>query len=66
MSINKVYGRSGDENMNQVTSSQIIMYAGIASMLAAIILAIICAVVFHITGKKLKQKLNEEYGEPYK
>ncbi len=52
--------------MNQLTSSEIIMYIGIAVMIAAIVSAVICAVVFHITGKNLKQKLIKEYGEPYK
>ena len=52
--------------MNQLTSSETIMYRGIAVMIAAIISAVICAVAFHITGKNLKQKLIKEYGEPYK
>ena len=58
--------QNGDEKMNQLTSSEIIMYIGIAVMIAAIVSAVICAVVFHITGKNLKNKLTKEYGAPYR
>ncbi len=41
----------------------ILLYAGIALMGAATLYGAVSLVVFFVTGKRLKAKLNEEFGE---
>jgi len=50
--------------MVSLSSSEIIFYGGIMIMAAASALAVICAVLFTITGKRLKKRLEQEYGKP--
>lgn len=38
-------------------------YGGIALMAAAVLLALICAAAFRISGKRLQDKLEKEYGK---
>lgn len=45
-------------------SCELIFYGGIAVTVAACVLALICAVIFALTGKKLRKRLEEEYGKP--
>lgn len=47
-----------------LSGSELLLYGGIAVMAAAALAAVLGAVVFRVTGKKLKKKLTEEYGEP--
>lgn len=47
-----------------LSSSEIIFYGGIAVMAAAGVLSVICAIVFLMTGKRLKKRLEQEYGKP--
>lgn len=43
-------------------SSELIFYCGIALAVAAVIIALICAAVFAVTGKRLRKRLEQEYG----
>lgn len=52
--------------MSGLTSSEIILYAGIAIMIMAAVLAIISIVVLKISGTRLRKKLQREYGQPYR
>lgn len=50
--------------MTGLSSSEIIFYSGIMVMAAACVLAVICVAVFTVTGKRLKKRLEQEYGKP--
>lgn len=57
--------KKGEESvMVGLSSSEIIFYGGIAVMAAAGVLSVICAIVFLMTGKRLKKRLEQEYGKP--
>lgn len=43
--------------------SEMIFYGGIMVMASACVLAVICAAIFIITGKRLKERLEQEYGK---
>lgn len=45
-------------------SSELLFYGGLAVMTAVAVLSVLCIALFRITGKKLKEKLEQEYGEP--
>ena len=49
--------------MFDLSSSEWMLYGGIAVMLMAVVLALLCGVIFTITGKKLNKKLDKEYGK---
>lgn len=46
-----------------LSGSELLFYGGITVMAADVAAGILCAVIFHITGRKLKQKLEQEYGK---
>lgn len=46
-----------------LSESELLFWGGIAIMAAAATLAIICVIVFICTGRKLKRKLEKEYGK---
>ncbi|MCD7836421.1 MAG: hypothetical protein LUG83_07210 [Lachnospiraceae bacterium] len=48
--------------MSGLSESEILLYAGLAIMAAALILTVGCVVVYTVTGRRLKRKLNREYG----
>lgn len=50
--------------MNQLSNSEWLLYGGIAIMVVAIILAVLCCLIFMMTGRKLKKKLEQEFGSP--
>lgn len=52
----RIFGLSG---------SELLFYGGIAVMAAVLVLTGICILVFIVTGRKLKVKLEEEYGKPF-
>ena len=49
-----------------LSESELFFYGGIALMVAAGILAVLCIVIFTCTGRKLKKKLEQEYGKPHR
>lgn len=49
--------------MSGWTQSEWFLYGGIAAMAVAVILLFVCIVGFTITGKRLKKKLEQEYGK---
>lgn len=44
-------------------NNQIIFYSGIALLVTAVVLSVIAIIGFIVTGKRLKAKLEEEYGQ---
>lgn len=50
--------------MNGLSSGEILLYGGLAGMGIAVVLALAAAVVFAVTGRKLAEKLEEDYGKP--
>lgn len=50
--------------MFNISGSELLLYGGIAIMAAAAIAAAAAGVLFMIKGKKLRQKLEQEYGKP--
>lgn len=47
-----------------LSESELFFYGGIAVMAAAGILTVLCIVIFTCTGRRLKKKLEREYGKP--
>lgn len=47
-----------------LSGSEWLFWGGIAAMAAAALLAVLCVAIFYVTGRRLKKKLEEEYGEP--
>lgn len=52
--------------MFTLSTSQIILIAGVIIMLLSVIGIVIAAISFSITGKKIKKQLEKEYGKPWK
>lgn len=44
--------------------SELLFYGGLVIMAAAAAAMVICGVIFTFTGRKLKKKLEQEYGKP--
>ena len=42
--------------------SELLFYGGLVIMAAAVLAMVICTVIFTFTGRKLKRKLEQEYG----
>jgi uncharacterized membrane protein len=40
-----------------------LIYCGIALMVSAVIIALVSIVVFSVSGKKLRKKLEQDYGK---
>lgn len=47
-----------------LSSSEMLLYGGIAIMVGSAVLAMLCIAIFKMTGRKLKRKLEQEYGKP--
>lgn len=47
-----------------LSGSEILFYGGLAVMGAAASLGAAAFVAFHITGRRLRKKLEQEYGKP--
>ena len=43
--------------------NEILMYSGIALMGASLLCGVVSIVVFSVTGRRIREKLNREYGE---
>lgn len=39
-------------------------YGGLITMVTAAVGMVLCAVIFTVTGRKLKKRLEQEYGKP--
>lgn len=50
--------------MRYLSESEWLFWGGIGVMAGVLVLAVICLAVFIITGKRLKKKLEKEYGKP--
>lgn len=49
--------------MKGLSSSELLLYGGVAGMALAVALALIATAVFVATGRRLAKKLEEEYGK---
>lgn len=49
--------------MSNLSGGEIFFYGGIAVMALAVLAAIAALVIFSVTGRRLRQKLTEEFGE---
>lgn len=49
-------------NTYMLNRSELLLYAGIAVMAVAVIAAVILILIFSFSGKRLKKRLEEEYG----
>lgn len=47
-----------------LSGSEALFYGGLAVMIITVTLAAVCAVIFTMTGRKLKRRLEQEYGKP--
>lgn len=47
-----------------LSSSELIFYGGIAVMAVTGVLAVICVILFCFTGKRIRKRLEQEYGKP--
>ena len=54
------------ENLLNMETFDLIFYLGIAGMAASLIFGIIICIIQAISGKRLKEKLDKEYGNPEK
>lgn len=45
-------------------SSELLFYGGLAVMAAAAVLSVLGTVLFRVSGRKLREKLEQEYGKP--
>ncbi len=54
----------GGTDMLYFMESQWLLWGGIAVMATAAAAAAACMIVFAITGRRIKKKLEEEYGRP--
>ena len=54
------------EGILKLETFDLIFYLGIAGMTAALICGLIIYILQAISGKKLKEKLDKEYGNPEK
>lgn len=50
--------------MGRLSGSELLLYGGIVCMAAAAVLGVVAAVVITVTGRKLRRKLEQEYGKP--
>ena len=50
--------------MSGLSGSEVLFYGGLAAMGAAAAGALLCIVIFRVSGRKLKKKLEQEYGKP--
>lgn len=48
-----------------LSSSEILFFIGIAVMVIAVMGAILCVIIFSLTGRSLKERLEQEYGKPW-
>ena len=53
-----------EANVFTVGVTELYFYGGIALMTIAVILAVICIVLFIVSGRRLKWKLEQDYGRP--
>ncbi|GFI70578.1 hypothetical protein IMSAG249_02407 [Lachnospiraceae bacterium] len=49
--------------MAGLSGSEQLFYGGIALMVIAVIVSGICTIIFKIMGKKIRHKLEQEYGK---
>lgn len=49
--------------MDGLSNSELLFYGGIALMIAAAVLCVFAVVIFTISGRRLRKKLEQEYGK---
>ncbi len=62
----RLFMAGGYEGMLRLSGSEMLLYGGVAIMLAAVVSAAITTAIFKLAGKRLREKLEKEYGkQPY-
>lgn len=51
--------------MLHLTQGEIFLYCGVAALVFAVVSAIVCIIIFTVTGKKIRQKLEQDYGKKH-
>lgn len=51
--------------MFNLCSSELWFYGGIAAMAASAVMGLACMAVFIFTGRRIRKKLEQEYGSPW-
>lgn len=54
----------GGDRLFGLSGSELLFYGGIALMILAAVIAVLCFVIFHVTGSRIKKRLEKEYGRP--
>lgn len=49
--------------MSGLSGSELLFYGGIAVMLLAVMAGVLAAVAFTVSGRRLRRKLEEEFGK---
>ena len=49
--------------MVHLSVNELLLYGGLAVMALSLVLALICIAVFVVTGRKIKRRLEQEYGK---
>lgn len=52
--------------MLKLPMGELLLWGGIAAMGAAVGIGFLCIIIFLVTGRKLKERLEAEYGRPQK
>lgn len=52
--------------MFHLTQGEMFLYGGIAALAIAFVSTVVCIIIFRITGKKIRQKLEQDYGKKYR
>lgn len=50
--------------MGNLSGSELFFYGGILIMILSAAAGLICTTVFSVTGRRLKEQLEKEYGKP--
>lgn len=51
--------------MSGFSTTEVLFYGGLGIMAAAVVLGAVAVVFFRITGKRIRRRLEKEYGNSY-
>ncbi len=57
--------QQGRDCMFGVLKGELLLYGGLGAMTMAVLGAVLCTVIFILAGRRLKKKLEKEYGRPH-
>lgn len=47
-----------------ILKGELLLYGGLGAITLAVLGALLCTIIFFFTGRRLKEKLEKEYGKP--